>query len=150
MVAAWVHLFVFALLSPLLLLTGKAAQLIRLPLITGYVLAGIIIGPYCLRLLDGEGLQSLAPVSHVPSSAESYLTNTHYNCIYSWINNKDIICALDSQVDSGCLAVIAFSAGAELQIGDVRRMKNQVGLALRVVPSTTFTLKRGGIIFCWH
>ena len=30
------------------------------------------------------------------------------------------------QVDNGCLAIIAFSAGAELQLGDVRRIKKQV------------------------
>lgn len=29
-------------------------------------------------------------------------------------------------MDNGCLAIIAFSAGAELQLGDVRRIKKQV------------------------
>ena len=31
-----------------------------------------------------------------------------------------------SQVDHACLAIIAFSAGAELQMGDLRRIKKQV------------------------
>ena len=29
------------------------------------------------------------------------------------------------QVDHACLAIIAFSAGAELQMGDLRRIKKQ-------------------------
>ena len=58
----WVQYLVLALLAPILLLSGKAAQLLRLPLITGYVLAGIILGPYGLTVLDADSLQSLTAV----------------------------------------------------------------------------------------
>lgn len=73
MVATWVYYLVFALLSPVLLLSGKATQLVRLPLITGYVLAGIVIGPHCVGLLNTEALQALVAVRltqhlrHVPN-----------------------------------------------------------------------------------
>ncbi|BDA45644.1 hypothetical protein COCOBI_07-4310 [Coccomyxa sp. Obi] len=87
---AYVHFLVLALLAPVLLLCGTAAQILRLPLITGYVLGGIVVGPYCLGILNVDALQALAVVDHA------------------------------------CLAIIAFSAGAELQIGDVRRIKKQV------------------------
>lgn len=44
------------------------------------------------------------------------------------------------QVDDGCLAIIAFSAGAELQLGDVRRIKKQVcyysGRTSAIVPQS--------------
>lgn len=36
---------------------------------------------------------------------------------------RDMKCFL--QVDHACLAIIAFSAGAELQLGDVRKIKKQ-------------------------
>ena len=58
----WVQYLVLALLAPILLLSGKAAQLLRLPLITGYVLAGIILGPYGLTVLNAGVLQSLTAV----------------------------------------------------------------------------------------
>ena len=61
----WVQYLVLALLAPILLLSGKAAQLLRLPLITGYVLAGIILGPYGLTVLNAESLQSLMAVSYL-------------------------------------------------------------------------------------
>ncbi|EIE22773.1 hypothetical protein COCSUDRAFT_42394 [Coccomyxa subellipsoidea C-169] len=89
---SWIHFLVLALLAPVLLLCGTAAQLVRLPLITGYVLGGIIVGPYCLRILNADALQALAVVDHA------------------------------------CLAIIAFSAGAELQVGDVRRIKKQIAV----------------------
>ncbi len=42
------------------------------------------------------------------------------------------------QVDHACLAIIAFSAGAELQIGDVRRIKKQVcALCMNTVSAGT-------------
>jgi hypothetical protein len=60
---AWIHFLVLALLAPVLLLCGTAAQIVRLPLITGYVLGGIIVGPYCLGILNADALQALAVVS---------------------------------------------------------------------------------------
>ena len=61
-IPVWVQYLVLALLAPILLLSGRAAQLLRLPLITGYVLAGIILGPYGLTVLDAGSLQSLTAV----------------------------------------------------------------------------------------
>ena len=61
-IPVWVQYLVLALLAPILLLSGRAAQLLRLPLITGYVLAGIILGPYGLTVLDAASLQSLTAV----------------------------------------------------------------------------------------
>lgn len=64
-IPVWVQYLVLALLAPILLLSGKAAQLLRLPLITGYVLAGIILGPYGLTVLNAESLQSLMAVRYL-------------------------------------------------------------------------------------
>ena len=59
---AWVDFLSLFLLSPVLYLAGRAAQYVRLPLITGYVLTGIIVGPYSLGILSTEGLRALAVV----------------------------------------------------------------------------------------
>lgn len=70
---AWVHFLVLVLLAPVLLLCGTAAQLIRLPLITGYVLGGIIVGPYCLGILNTDALQALVVVWFIPTCSTSLL-----------------------------------------------------------------------------
>jgi hypothetical protein len=41
---------------------GARLQALRLPLITGYVLGGVLVGPFGLNLLRAEGLPSLAVV----------------------------------------------------------------------------------------
>ena len=117
----WVDFLSLALLSPVLYLAGRAAQYVRLPLITGYVLTGIIVGPYSLGILSTEGLRALAVVSSIPICCSSNLqAQTH-----------SVLTALHvRQVDHGCLAIIAFSAGAELQMGDLRRIKKQVRATL--------------------
>ncbi len=76
-IPVWVQYLVLALLAPILLLSGKAAQLLRLPLITGYVLAGIILGPYGLSVLDADSLQSLTAVTLLTTSchARAWLCN---------------------------------------------------------------------------
>ncbi|KAK9842202.1 hypothetical protein WJX81_000261 [Elliptochloris bilobata] len=52
------------MLSPALFLAGRAAQILRLPQITGFVLGGVLVGPFGLNLLRAEGLPSLAVVDH--------------------------------------------------------------------------------------
>ena len=69
-IPSWVQFLVLALLAPILLLSGRAAQLLRLPLITGYVLAGIILGPYGLTILDSDSLQTLTAVG-CPATSKS-------------------------------------------------------------------------------
>lgn len=68
---AWMDFLTLMLLSPVLYLAGRAAQYVRLPLITGYVLTGIIVGPYSLGILSTEGLRALAVVSILSCSAVS-------------------------------------------------------------------------------
>ena len=56
------HFAALLMLSPALLSAGRIAQRLRLPLITGYVLAGMLVGPYGLNLLTTDGLQQLVLV----------------------------------------------------------------------------------------
>lgn len=85
------HFFLLAALAPLWLVAGRAAQRLRLPLITGMMLAGAATGPEALGLLSAQALEALTTVDHV------------------------------------CLSLIALAAGAELQLGELRRLGRQVG-----------------------
>ncbi len=75
---AYVHFLVLALLAPVLLLCGTAAQILRLPLITGYVLGGIVVGPYCLGILNADALQALAVVSFLLVTVFTTLLETTF------------------------------------------------------------------------
>lgn len=88
------HFLVLAALAPFWLLAGRAAQRLRLPLITGMMLAGAATGPEALGLLNSDALAALTTVDHV------------------------------------CLSLIALAAGAELQLGELRKLRRQVGAGL--------------------
>ena len=118
---AYVHFLVLALLAPVLLLCGTAAQILRLPLITGYVLGGIIVGPYCLGILNADALQALAVVSLLTVTLLTALSVTTFlqarlctrlirqricaggsclpcnHCLLSWGGAADWRCAEDQE-----------------------------------------------------
>ena len=47
------------------LLLTRVVKLIRLPNVTGYLIAGLLIGPYCLRLLPADAVESLGLITVV-------------------------------------------------------------------------------------
>ncbi|HEX5386128.1 MAG TPA: cation:proton antiporter [Gemmatimonadales bacterium] len=49
----------------LALLAGHAAKLVRVPEVTGYILAGILVGPSALGLITHENLQGLSVFSEI-------------------------------------------------------------------------------------
>ena len=57
--AIWVELGAVAMCLPAWFLAGRLAQQVKLPLITGYLVAGAISGPSLLQLFRGSGLASL-------------------------------------------------------------------------------------------
>ena len=60
--AAWVGFAVLAIVGPAWMGAGRLAQHVKMPLITGYVLGGLLCGPSFLALLNAEALDSLVPV----------------------------------------------------------------------------------------
>ncbi|GAB4816047.1 hypothetical protein N2152v2_003093 [Parachlorella kessleri] len=59
------NLLTLALLSPAWYLAGRLAGKLRLlPLITGYLIAGVVSGPAGLGAVSAEGLAALRPVDH--------------------------------------------------------------------------------------
>ena len=60
--AAWVGFAVLIIVAPAWLGAGRLAQRAKMPMITGYVIAGLLCGPSFLSLLNAEGLESLIAV----------------------------------------------------------------------------------------
>lgn len=54
-----------ALILLLGLLSSKLMKLIRLPNVTGYLIVGLIAGPYCLKLFSQSTLESLAIIPEI-------------------------------------------------------------------------------------
>ena len=52
-------LFTIALAMIAGLLLTRVVKLVKLPNVTGYLIAGLLIGPYCFRLISAEALDSL-------------------------------------------------------------------------------------------
>lgn len=84
-----------ALISGLLL--SRLAKLVNLPAVTAYLVAGILIGPFCLGRLGIEGLGFISD---------------------EWVHNFTIICDL-------ALGFIAFAIGNEFRLSQLKKIGRQ-------------------------
>jgi Trk K+ transport system NAD-binding subunit/NhaP-type Na+/H+ or K+/H+ antiporter len=83
---------------------GRYATLARLPLITGYLAAGVLVGPFILGWISRDAVQSLRVVDHTS------------------------------------LAFIAFAAGSELYIKEIRSSLKTIGFVTTGLVLATFSL----------
>lgn len=90
---------------------GRRFSRIRLPLITGFLFAGILAGPYCLKILSQPMIASLG------------------------------------FVDDLALAFIAFAAGSELYLKELRQRLRSISLITGLQLVTIFGLGSIGIYF---
>jgi len=58
-------LFVLAIAMVVGLLFTRLVKLINLPNVTGYLVAGLLIGPYCFKLVSAEAVESLGIITTV-------------------------------------------------------------------------------------
>ena len=94
----------FGMVSLAARFVGQYATLARLPLITGYLAAGVIVGPFVLGWISPEGVRSLRLVDHV------------------------------------ALSYIAFAAGSELYLKEVRSRAKSIAWTTAGLVVSTFTL----------
>lgn len=60
------HAFLtMALALALALLSSKLMKLIHFPDVTGYLLVGLLVGPYCLNLIPVEFVENMALLSEL-------------------------------------------------------------------------------------
>ena len=64
------------------LLFGKIIKIFKLPQVTGYLIAGVIIGPFCLKLITFDNINSLELFSTVALSFISFLIGTELKMKY--------------------------------------------------------------------
>ncbi len=98
------------------LLLSRLVKLIKLPAVTGYLIAGILIGPYCLGALGKLiGVDGLGFITH--EAVESF-----------------------SIISEVALGFIAFSIGTEFRLEDIRHIgkKATVIAILQAVTATVF------------
>ena len=64
MMGIWLEFGAVAMCLPAWFMAGRLAQQLKLPSLTGYLVAGAISGPSFLQLLRSNGLASLGFVDH--------------------------------------------------------------------------------------
>ena len=90
------------------LLLSRLAKLVQLPAVTAYLVAGVIIGPFCLGQLGIEGLGFIS---------------------LEWVENFSILCDV-------ALGFIAFSIGNEFRLSQLKQIGKQatiIGILQAVV-----------------
>ena len=103
------------------LLMSRLTKLLNLPAVTAYLVAGLILGPYCLGALGigGVGFQTMEQVE-----AQSILTQT-------------------------ALGFIAFSMGNEFRLSQLKNMGGKA-IFIGVVQAVVTTLLADAVLICLH
>ena len=74
-------LFYLALILFSGLILGRAVKLIKLPNVTGYLIAGLIIGPYCFKLLSVDLVTDLEIISEMALAFIAFLLVQSLSCL---------------------------------------------------------------------
>ncbi|NLG89607.1 MAG: cation:proton antiporter [Clostridiaceae bacterium] len=75
-------LFYLALILLSGLIFGRAVKLFKLPNVTGYLLAGIILGPYCLKILSADMVTALELVSEMALAFIAFSIGSEFKLSY--------------------------------------------------------------------
>jgi Kef-type K+ transport system membrane component KefB len=75
-------LFYLALLLFSGLILGRAVKLIKLPNVTGYLLAGLLIGPGCFKLLTGDLVNQFELVSEIALAFIAFSIGSEFKLSY--------------------------------------------------------------------
>lgn len=75
-------LFYFALVLFAGLLFGRAVKLIKLPNVTGYLIAGLILGPYCLKIFPLDLITEMELVSEMALAFIAFSIGAEFRLSY--------------------------------------------------------------------
>lgn len=57
---------------------GRIISLFKLPVITGYLVVGVIIGPYCLDIIPDQVVHSMEPLEHIALSFIAFFIGSEF------------------------------------------------------------------------
>ena len=98
------------------LLMGKVVSYLKLPRVTGYLIAGVLIGPFVLKLVPHEAIESLTIISE---AALGFMLPARFMCfLLASFQRKQSLCVTAALV--GALAgVTLFSIPVAILAGIV-------------------------------
>ncbi|NLM28695.1 MAG: cation:proton antiporter [Clostridiaceae bacterium] len=111
-------LFYLALILLSGLIFGRAVKLIKLPNVTGYLLAGIILGPYCLKLLSPDLVSELELISEMALAFIAFSIGSEFKLSYlKKVGNMVIIIATAAALLATVLVTVSLVIiGVEFEI----------------------------------
>ncbi|HAA24796.1 MAG TPA: cation/H(+) antiporter [Ruminiclostridium sp.] len=111
-------LFYLALILLSGLIFGRAVKLIKLPNVTGYLLAGIILGPYCLKLLSPDLVSELELISEMALAFIAFSIGSEFKLSYlKKVGNMVIIIATAAALLAAVLVTVSLVIiGVEFEI----------------------------------
>ena len=110
--------FYLALLLFAGLLFGRAVKFIKLPNVTGYLIGGLLIGPYCLGLLPMELMENLNLVSEVALGFIAFTIGGEFKFSYlKKVGVAPIIIAFsEAAMASVCVVAVLLCFGFEMPL----------------------------------
>ncbi|MCH5164765.1 MAG: cation:proton antiporter, partial [Clostridiales bacterium] len=107
------------------LVLSRIVKLIKLPAVTGYLIAGILIGPYCLGALGKlAGIDGLGFISHEAVTSFSIISEV-------------------------ALGFIAFSIGTEFRLEEIKHIGKKATV-IAIVQAITATIFVDAVLIAMH
>ena len=98
-------------------LMSRVTKVLKLPNVTGYILAGIFIGPYCLGLVDGEMIRSMGFITDIALAFIAFGTGRYFK--WSSLRRSGmrifVLTAMESLV-AGALVVLVMRGAFHLPL----------------------------------
>ena len=121
------------------LATGHLTQRLRLPEVTGYLLVGVLIGPWALDVVTSENLEALQLLSEVALGLILFGIGTIFELSKFYQLGRRVAIITSAEAFAACLLV----AGAMAALGAPAAVALLLGvIAMETAPATTLMIVR--------
>ena len=127
------------------------AYLTRQPIILAYLLGGVIVGPYCLKLVDAKAVNFMGDVSHLGITLLLFLAGIELHprrlqeLLQQSVKATLLTCALFFGIAAG-LAMVFGYMGREAVIVGLALMFSSTILVLKLLPTVKLHQRRMGAV----
>lgn len=121
------------------LIFTRIMKAIHLPNVTGFLIAGLLVGPYCLRILDGENLKSFSIISTVALGFIAFSIGSEFKISnIKKLGGKVVVITLTQSFGAAILVGLAlFAIGAPIPI-----VFTMAAIATATAPAATLMVVR--------